>query len=101
MSDLVVGFDAVRALHNHTGLGNYARGVLRGLRAADPELRMHLYSPRPPAVDFRQLPREVRLFLILCDIAAHLHQRLTNFFEQIHIRLNLRLQRTTRLSRCV
>lgn len=44
---LRVGFDAVRALGNSTGLGNYSRRVLAGLRAADPALDLVLYSPPP------------------------------------------------------
>lgn len=44
-----IGFDAIRALHNRTGLGNYARHVLDGLAEAAPERQLHLYAPRPPS----------------------------------------------------
>lgn len=47
-----LGFDGVRALRNTTGLGNYARHLLRGLRQAAPGLDLHLYSPSPPRPDF-------------------------------------------------
>ncbi|MBP9898440.1 MAG: glycosyltransferase family 4 protein [Gemmatimonadales bacterium] len=47
-----IGFDAVRALRNSTGLGNYARHLLRGLRRAAPGLDLHLYSPSPPRPEF-------------------------------------------------
>lgn len=45
---LRLGFDAKRAFHNTTGLGNYARDVLRILRARAPEHVYRAYSPRPP-----------------------------------------------------
>ncbi|HEY4100136.1 MAG TPA: glycosyltransferase family 1 protein [Gemmatimonadales bacterium] len=51
-----IGFDAVRALRNRTGLGSYSRGVLAGLRRANPALPMHLYSPRTPRPEFAALP---------------------------------------------
>jgi glycosyltransferase involved in cell wall biosynthesis len=51
-----IGFDAIRALRNGTGLGNYSRGVLRGLRLASPDLSMVLYSPRAPRPDWAGLP---------------------------------------------
>lgn len=47
-----LGFDGVRALRNATGLGNYARHLLRGLREAAPGLDLHLYSPSPPRPEF-------------------------------------------------
>lgn len=46
-----LGFDAKRAFHNATGLGNYSRDVLRILRARQPEHAYVAYSPRPPAAD--------------------------------------------------
>lgn len=55
-----LGFDAVRALRNRTGLGNYARGVLRGLRAAAPDDTLLLYTSRPATGEF-------------ADFAASLH----------------------------
>lgn len=54
-----IGFDAIRALRNATGLGNYARGVLRGLRQLDPLLELHLYAPDRGRDTFRDLPREL------------------------------------------
>src|SRR5579872_5224363 len=59
-----IGFDAVRALRNRTGLGSYSRGVLTGLRRAAPALQMHLYSPQPPQPEFANLPG---------DLGAELH----------------------------
>jgi glycosyltransferase involved in cell wall biosynthesis len=55
----VIGFDAVRALRNGTGLGNHARGVLRGLREAAPDLPMRLYAPRPPRPAWADLPHSL------------------------------------------
>lgn len=40
-----LGFDAKRALHNRTGLGNYARTFLQNLAHFYPENEYHLFSP--------------------------------------------------------
>ena len=42
-----LGFDAKRAFHNATGLGNYSRDVLRILQARNPEHEYLAYTPRP------------------------------------------------------
>jgi glycosyltransferase involved in cell wall biosynthesis len=42
-----VGFDAKRAFHNDTGLGNYSRDVMRILAALGPGHRYTAYSPSP------------------------------------------------------
>lgn len=47
-----IGFDAKRALHNTTGLGNYARDLLRMLHRHAPEHELYAYSPRPGRVAF-------------------------------------------------
>ncbi len=54
-----IGFDAVRALRNTTGLGNYARHLLRGLHAAAPGLELVLYTPRGARPEFAALPAEL------------------------------------------
>ena len=56
---LRVGFDAIRALRNSTGLGNYSRGVLRGLHEVAPELALHLYTPRSPRSEFASFSKSV------------------------------------------
>ncbi len=60
-----IGFDAIRALRNPTGLGNYARGALRGLREAAPGLSLELYTPRAPLAEYAAFPAEI-------DAAVHL-----------------------------
>jgi len=47
-----VGFDAKRVFHNTTGLGNYARDVLRVLATHAPEHEYVAYNPRPGSVPF-------------------------------------------------
>lgn len=42
-----IGFDAKRAFHNTTGLGNYSRTLIRSLSAAHPEHRFYLFNPSP------------------------------------------------------
>lgn len=54
-----LGFDAIRALHNRTGLGNYARLVLAGLAEAAPDRELHLYTPRQAESRFARLPEMV------------------------------------------
>jgi glycosyltransferase involved in cell wall biosynthesis len=56
---LRIGLDALRALRNTTGLGNYSRGVLQGLHAVDPTLELHLYSPATPRPAYAAFPAEV------------------------------------------
>lgn len=46
MSELRIGFDGKRALHNFRGLGNYSRGVIEGLLAHSPH-HILLYSKAP------------------------------------------------------
>lgn len=40
-----IGFDAKRAFHNHTGLGNYARQIINDLHETAPENKYFLYTP--------------------------------------------------------
>ncbi len=54
-----IGFDAVRALRNSTGLGNYGRRVLRGLLGRDAVVTGQLYSPAPPRAQYLGLPSEL------------------------------------------
>jgi glycosyltransferase involved in cell wall biosynthesis len=47
-----IGFDAKRVFHNATGLGNYARDVLRILHHHRPEHVYFAYTPRPGRLRF-------------------------------------------------
>ncbi len=47
-----LGFDAKRVFHNATGLGNYARDVLRLLHRHRPEHVLFAYTPRPGRLPF-------------------------------------------------
>jgi glycosyltransferase involved in cell wall biosynthesis len=47
-----LGFDAKRAFHNATGLGNYARDVLRILHRHRPDHVLHAYTPGGGRVPF-------------------------------------------------
>jgi glycosyltransferase involved in cell wall biosynthesis len=47
-----IGFDAKRVFHNATGLGNYARDVLRILHVHRPEHALFAYTPRPGKLPF-------------------------------------------------
>ena len=54
-----IGFDAVRALRNSTGLGQYGRRVLRGVLAADSGISGVLYTPAAPREPYASLPAEL------------------------------------------
>ena len=42
-----IGFDAKRAFHNQTGLGNYSRTLIAGLAQYYPEHEYFLFNPKP------------------------------------------------------
>ena len=42
-----IGFDAKRAYHNRSGLGNYGRDHLRLVQSHLPDVEIHLYDPLP------------------------------------------------------
>jgi len=46
-----IGFDAKRAYHNTTGLGNYSRDLVRILAEYYPEYQYYLYNTKPKKVD--------------------------------------------------
>ena len=46
------GFDAKRAFHNKSGLGNYSRDTIRLLSEYFPENDYNLYNPKPGSIDF-------------------------------------------------
>ncbi|MCT4582902.1 MAG: glycosyltransferase family 4 protein [Flavobacteriales bacterium] len=41
-----IGFDAKRAYHNYTGLGNYSRDLIQNLLTYYPDFEYHLYAPK-------------------------------------------------------
>lgn len=43
---MIIGFDAKRAFHNTSGLGNYSRDIIRILSSQFPEHEYLLYNPR-------------------------------------------------------
>ena len=47
-----IGFDAKRAFHNGSGLGNYSRNLLRSLAVYHPEDHYHLYDQSPSEARF-------------------------------------------------
>jgi glycosyltransferase involved in cell wall biosynthesis len=50
-----IGFDAKRALNNHSGLGNYSRNLLNGLLEHFPDNDYFLFSPKADEVLFHQI----------------------------------------------
>lgn len=45
-----IGLDAKRAFHNHSGLGNYSRTLIRSLAAAYPMNQYLLFNPKPSSL---------------------------------------------------
>lgn len=44
-----IGYDAKRAFHNKTGLGNYSRSLIENMRRLFPENHYLLFNPKPSA----------------------------------------------------
>jgi|694.fasta_scaffold07229_20 glycosyltransferase involved in cell wall biosynthesis len=42
-----IGFEAKRAYHNNTGLGNYARGIIMGMHQYFPQHELFTFNPKP------------------------------------------------------
>lgn len=54
---MIIGFDAKRAFHNSTGLGNYSRTLIEELSVYFPENEYHLFTPRKSSLfAFENLP---------------------------------------------
>lgn len=54
---MIIGFDAKRAFHNSTGLGNYSRTLIEELAVYFPENEYHLFTPRKSGLfAFENLP---------------------------------------------
>ncbi|MBL7765119.1 MAG: glycosyltransferase family 4 protein [Chitinophagaceae bacterium] len=51
-----IGFDAKRAYHNNTGLGNYSRSLIMALSAHYPNHEYHLFNPKKNVRDDLQAP---------------------------------------------
>jgi len=49
---LKIAFDAKRAFLNNSGLGNYARTIIKNLYSLSPDLKQYLYSPKVRNNDF-------------------------------------------------
>ncbi|MGH7524836.1 MAG: glycosyltransferase family 4 protein [Gemmatimonadales bacterium] len=60
-----IGFDALRALRNRTGLGNYSRRVLRALHDARRPLELYLFTSRPPFAEFSSVADELGARVIM------------------------------------
>lgn len=66
-----IGFDAKRYYHNHTGLGNYSRTIVKGLQQYCPEISCELY-------DLKILPRTFRMGRIAASESCQLLHGLSN-----------------------
>lgn len=49
---MIIGYEAKRIYHNHSGLGNYGRNLIRALAADNPDSEFRLYNPWPGSVSF-------------------------------------------------
>lgn len=49
-----IGYDAKRATHNFTGLGNYSRFVIKNMALRHPSMSYYLYTPKPAPHKIRE-----------------------------------------------
>jgi glycosyltransferase involved in cell wall biosynthesis len=70
-----IGFDAKRAFHNFTGLGNYSRTLIETLATYYPTDELHLFSPKPN--DSPRLKSLVDTPSVFCHFP-------TGFWRKIH-----------------
>ncbi|CAM1341069.1 glycosyltransferase family 4 protein [Tenacibaculum amylolyticum] len=73
-----IGFDAKRAFHNTTGLGNYSRDLIRILSNFYPDNQYFLYSPKPKKVN--RLSLEINMHEILPD--KKIWKKLSSYWRQ-------------------
>lgn len=52
MNKMIIGYEAKRAFHNHSGLGNYSRHLINTLAAHQPENSYYLYNPAKGSVPY-------------------------------------------------
>lgn len=52
MNEMIIGYEAKRAFHNHSGLGNYSRHLISTLAAYQPENTYYLYNPAAGSVNY-------------------------------------------------
>jgi glycosyltransferase involved in cell wall biosynthesis len=58
---MLIGFDAKRAFHNHAGLGNYSRDIIRMLNSYYPQHQYFLYNPKQGSIQFNPGPSSKQL----------------------------------------
>ncbi len=51
---MIIGYEAKRIFHNHSGLGNYGRNLLRALAQYHPEHSYLLYNPNKGVIPFAE-----------------------------------------------
>lgn len=51
-----IGYDAKRAFHNKTGLGNYSRSLIESMLDNYPENHYYLFNPKPSGMYFPENP---------------------------------------------
>ncbi|OSY89353.1 glycosyl transferase family 1 [Tenacibaculum holothuriorum] len=73
-----IGFDAKRAFHNTTGLGNYSRDLIRILSDFYPDNQYFLYNPKPKTV--KRLSLESNMQEILPD--KIIWKKLSSYWRQ-------------------
>lgn len=55
-----IGYEAKRIYHNHSGLGNYGRNLLRALATYYPENEYHLYNPKKAEIPFGEFLNSIK-----------------------------------------
>ena len=83
-----IGFDAKRAFLNNSGLGNYARTIIKTLNYFNPKLKQYLYTTSVNDDDFF---REITQFTTIEIIKPNsfLENKLKNYWRSYSITKNL------------
>ncbi len=77
-----IGFDAKRALLNHSGLGNYSRNLIEGLLDCYPEHSYHLYSPNENLTYSKELDQHSNENLIYHYPTSYFQKKMTSYWRR-------------------
>lgn len=83
-----IGFDAKRAYHNNTGLGNYSRDLIRGMSEAYPEEDLLLFTPKTsnnPRIAFAEQSNNIRTI----TPSQFIHQKIGSYWRSSGIHKDL------------
>src|SRR6056297_891729 len=78
---MIIGYDAKRAFHNRSGLGNYSRHVITRMAAMYPEHQYLLYTPRGKVPEQFTLPANTRMI----EPSGPVDRRMRSFWRTLRL----------------